>query len=155
MRALDLPWPVEELERRYRAAKSALAARRYQALWLRKKGLSVAATAEAVGITTETLRQWIKRAAAEGLDSLAVRKAGSGARPKLNAAQQEQVLAWADATPRLTLPALRRRIAQEWGVALSETQVWALVRGRGFRRVVPRKQHHQADPAALAAAQKN
>ncbi|HET8631697.1 MAG TPA: helix-turn-helix domain-containing protein [Thermomicrobiales bacterium] len=69
MRALAIPWPVEELERRYRTAKSALAAKRSQALWLRKKGLSAAATAEAVGITTETLRQWIKRAATEGLDA--------------------------------------------------------------------------------------
>jgi transposase len=155
MRALELPWPVEELEQRYRTAESALAARRYQALWLRKRGLGVAATAAAVGITTETLRQWVKRAVAEGLDGLATRKAGSGARPKLTAARQEQVLAWADTTPRLTLPALRRRIAQEWGIDLSETQVWALVRARGFRRVVPRKRHYRADPAAQAAAQKN
>lgn len=155
MRALELPWPVEEVERRYRGAKTALAAKRYQALWLRKKGLSVAAAAAAVGVTTETLRQWIRRAVAEGLDSLAARKPGSGARAKLTAAQQEQVLAWADATPRVTMAALRRRIAREWGISLSETQVWALVRGRGFRRVVPRKQHYQADPARLAAAQKN
>jgi transposase len=117
--------------------------------------MSAAATAEAVGITTETLRQWIKRAGAEGLDQLAVRQAGSGARPKLNAAQQEQVLVWVDVTPRLTLAALRRRIAQEWDIDLSETQVWALVRARGFRRVVPRKRHYQADPAAQAVAQKN
>ena len=155
MRALEIPWPVEELERRYRAASSVAAAKRYQALWLRKKGLGVAATAEAVGTTTETLRQWVKRAVAEGLDALAGRKPGSGARPKLPPAQREQVLAWADATPRLTMAALRRRVAEEWGVAMSETQVWALVRGRGFRRVVPRRQHHRADPDAQAAAEKN
>ena len=155
MRALDVPWPAEELERRYRAARSPAAARRYQALWLRKKGLGVAAVAEAVGATAETLRAWIKRGAAEGLDSLAPRKPGSGARAKLTAAQQERVLAWADAEPRVTIPALRQRIAEAWGVALSATQVWALVRGRGFRRVVPRKRHYQADPAALATAGKN
>jgi transposase len=155
MRALELPWSVEELERRYRTAKSTLAAKRYQALWLRKKGLGMAATAEAVGVTAETVRQWVHRAVAEGLGALAARKAGSGARPKLTAAQQAQVLAWADATPRATLRVLRRRIAEAWQVELSETQVWALVRARGFRRVVPRKRHYQADPAAQAAAQKN
>ncbi|HET8631698.1 MAG TPA: winged helix-turn-helix domain-containing protein [Thermomicrobiales bacterium] len=90
-----------------------------------------------------------------GAGRLATRKAGSGAKPKLTAAQRARVLAWADATPRAPLAALRRRIAQEWGVALSATQVWALVRGRGFRRVVPRKRHDQADPAAQAAARKN
>jgi transposase len=89
------------------------------------------------------------------LDALAMRREGSGARPKLSAEQQEQVLAWADAAPRATLPALRRRIAETWRVELSETQVWALVRARGFRRVVPRKRHYRADPAAQAAAEKN
>jgi transposase len=64
------------------------------------------------------------------------------------------VLAWADAGPRATIPALRRRIAEAWGIGLSATQVWALVRGRGFRRVVPRRRHYPADPAALAAAEK-
>lgn len=29
MRALEMPWPTAELERRYRTAKSTLAARRY------------------------------------------------------------------------------------------------------------------------------
>lgn len=155
MRALEIPWPVEELERRYRAARSPVAARRYQALWLRKKGLGVAAAAEAVGATTEALRAWIKRGVAEGLDALGARKPGSGGRPKLSAAQREQVLAWADAAPRATMATLQRRIAEAWGVALSATQVWALARGRGFRRVVPRKRHYQADPTALAAAEKN
>lgn len=155
MRALEIPWPVEELARRYRGARTAYAAKRYQALWLRAKGLSAKEAAAAVGVTTETLRQWVRRARAEGLDALAARQPGSGARPKLSAAQQARVLAWADATPRVTVAALRRRIAQEWGVTLSETQVWMLVRGRGFRRVVPRKRHYQADSAALATAQKN
>ena len=155
MRALELPWSAAELARRYRGAKGALAAKRYHALWLRKKGLGAAEAAEAVGATAETLRPWVKRGVAEGLDALAGRMPGAGARPKLSAARQEQVLAWADADPRATVPALRRRIAAAWGVALRATQVWALVRGRGFRRVVPRKQHHQADPAAQATAEKN
>ncbi len=42
-------------------------------------------------------------------------------RPKLTPAQREHVLAWADATPRLTLAALQRRVAEEWGDAMSET----------------------------------
>ena len=141
MRALEVPWPEEELVRRFRGAATPLAARRYQALWLRKKGLGVAEAAEAAGATAETLRQWIKCATAEGLDSLAARTPGSGARAKLSADRRERVLAWADADPRATIPGLRRRIGEEWGIALSGTQVWALVRGRGFRRVVPRKRH--------------
>lgn len=155
MRALAIPWTAEELERRYRAAATPLAARRYQALWLRARGVGMREAAATVGASTETLRAWLKRGVAEGLDALACRKPGSGGQHKLTPAQREQVLAWADAAPRATMPVLRARIGATWGVALSEPQVWALVRGRGFRRVVPRKRHYQADPAALAAAEKN
>ena len=155
MRALSIPWEAEELERRYRAATDAAAARRYQALWLRARGLGVGAAAAAVGVSTETLRAWVRRACAEGLDALAARKPGSGAKPKLDPAQQARVLAWADAEPALTLHQLAARVGEELGVAISHTQVWVLLRRAGFRRVVPRKRHHEADPGALAAAQKN
>ena len=155
MRALEIPWAAEELERRYRGARSALAARRFQALWLRARGASVAEVAATVGVTTETLRAWIKRGVAEGLDALAARKPGSGGHPKLTREQQAQVLAWVDAAPRTTMPALRRRVAEEWGISLSEPQVWKLVRRGGGRPVVPRRRHYQADTVAQAAAEKN
>lgn len=155
MRALTVPWGAAELERRYREAATPPAARRYQALWLRAQGRSAREAAATVGATTETLRAWIKRGRAEGLDALAGRKPGSGGRHKLSAAQREQVLTWVDAEPYATMPVLRRRIAATWGIALSEPQVWALVRRGGGRRVVPRKRHYQADPARLAGAEKN
>ena len=155
MRALAVPWAAEELEGRYRRAASAAAAKRYQALWLRARGVGVAEVAATVGVTTETVRAWVKRGAAEGLDALAGRRPGSGGHPKLTAAQQGAVLGWVDAEPRTTMPAVRRRIAQEWGVSLSEPQVWQLVRRGGGRRVVPRTQHYQADPARQATAEKN
>ena len=155
MRALVVPWSVAELEGRYRGARSALAAQRYQALWLRAQGRSVGEVAATVGVTTETIRAWLKRATAEGLDALAARKPGSGGHPKLDAAQRAAVLGWVAAEPRTTMPALQRRIAQEWGIRLSTPQVWKLVRRGGGRPVVPRRRHYQADPAAQVAAQKN
>lgn len=155
MRALGIPWTVEELERRYRGAAGAGAGRRSQALRLRARGLGVREVAATVGVATATVRAWVRRGVAEGLDALAGRKPGSGGRHTLSAAQREQVLAWVDADPYATLPVLRRRIAATWGIGLSEPQVWALVRRGGGRRVVPRKCHDQADPAAQVAAEKN
>ena len=155
MRALEIPWPAEELERRYRGATTAYAAKRYHALWLRAQGTGGRATAEAVGVSTETLRSWTRRAVAGGLDALARRKPGSGAAPKLSPAQRERVLAWADAEPRLTLHALAARVEERWGVAISHTQLWHLLRRAGFRRVVPRKRHHRADAAAQEGATKS
>ena len=155
MRALEVPWSAGELAGRYRGATSALAAKRYQALWLRAQGRGVAEVAATAGVTTETVRAWIKRGIAEGLDALAGRKPGSGGHPKLDAAQRATVLGWVDAEPRTSMPVLRARIAEEWGVRLSEPQVWKLVRRGGGRPVVPRRQHYQADPAAQAGAKKN
>ena len=155
MRALSIPRTAEELGRRYRAATDAGAARRYQALWLRARGVPAGTVAATVGVSAETLRAWVRRGRAEGLDALAARKPGSGAKPKRDAAQQEQVLAWADAAPRLTLHQLAARIGEAWGIRISNTQVWQLLRRAGFRRVVPRKRHHRAGPHAHAAAQNN
>lgn len=155
MRALVVPWSAAELERRYRGAAGALAAKRYQALWLRARGLGVAEAAATVGVATETVRAWVKRGVAEGLDALAGRKPGSGGRHKLTAEQRAAVLGWVDAEPRTSMPVLRARIAAEWGVGLSEPQVWRLVRRGGGRPVVPRRQHYQADATAQARAEKN
>ena len=155
MRALPVPWPVEELERRYRAAKDAGAARRYRARWRGARGAAARAPAGAAGLGTRAARAGVRRGLAEGLDALAARKPGSGAKPKLGPGQQAQVLAWADAEPRLTLHALAARVEERWGVAISHTQLWHLLRRAGFRRVVPRKRHHRADAAAQEGAKKS
>lgn len=119
------------------------------------EGRSAQEAAATVGVTTETLRAWIKRGRAEGLDALAARKPGSGGRHTLTAAQRAAVLGWVDAEPRATTPTLRARIAREWGGALSATPGWARVGRGGGRRVVPRRRHHRADTAAQAVAEKN
>src|SRR4051794_16284839 len=142
MRALAIPGPAAALEARYRATARAAAARRHQALGLRKKGLRAAAAAAAGGTSAETRRRWVKRAATEGLAALAGRKAGSGAKPKLDPARQEQVLAWVDAEPRPTPPAPRRRIAAARGIDPRATQGGARGRARGGRRAGPRKRPH-------------
>src|SRR4051794_24412925 len=140
MRALAIPGPAAALEARYRATARAAAARRHQALGRRKKGLRAAAAAG--GTSAETRRRWVKRAATEGLAALAGRKAGSGAKPKLDPARQEQVLAWGDAEPRPTPPAPRRRIAAARGIDPRATQGGARGRARGGRRAGPRKRPH-------------
>lgn len=110
MRALAIPWAAE-LERRYRAAATPLAARRYQTLWLRTQGRSVREAAATVGATTDMPRAWIKRGAVEGLDMLAGHKPDSGGQHKMTTAQRAGMV--------------RRQLV---------SQVWALVRRGGGRR---------------------
>ncbi len=110
MKALGIGWGESEPKGRYKGARTAYAAKRYQALWLRLRGAAPSQAAAAVGVTTETLRSWIKRAVAQGLDALAERKPGAGAKPKLDAEQQERVLCWVDEDPTLAPAVLRRGV---------------------------------------------
>ncbi len=136
MKALGIPWGESEPKGRYKGAKTAYAAKRYQALWLRSRGAAPSQVAAAVGVTTETLRSWIRRAVAPGLDALVERKPGAGAKPKLDAEQQERVLG-------------------KWGIKVGRTQMWALPRRGGARPVVPRRRHYEADAAAQEGAKKS
>jgi len=155
MRALGIPWGESELEGRYKGAESGYAAKRYQALWLRSRGAVPSEAAAAVGVSTETLRTWVKRAVAQGLDALAERKPGAGAKPKLDAEQQGRLLRWVDEDPTLAPARLRERVLTEWGIKVGRTQMWALLRGGGARRVVPRRRHYEADAAAQEGARKS
>ena len=155
MKALGIGWGESELKGRYKGAKTAYAAKRYQALWLRSRGAAPSQAAAAVGVTTETLRSWIKRAVAQGLDALVERKPGAGAKPKLDAEQQERVLCWVDEDPTLAPARLRERVLGKWGIKVGRTQMWALLSRGGARPVVPRRRHYEADAAAQKGAKKS
>ncbi|HEY7909989.1 MAG TPA: winged helix-turn-helix domain-containing protein, partial [Thermomicrobiales bacterium] len=87
-------------------------------------------------------------ARAHGLDRLARRAGGVGQPPKLTPERQAEVMAWVDAEPRLMLKQIRARIEERWGISLSLTQVWLLLKRHDARRVMPRTRHYQAETAA-------
>ncbi len=80
---------VSELEREYRVAKEATAARHYQAIWLLAKGHTVPAVAEMTSFGTRWLEQLLSRYNARGATALGDQRRHTGRAPR--GAQQRRL----------------------------------------------------------------
>ncbi len=144
------------------------------ALALVLEGRSRTEAASTCGMDRQTLRDWVHRYNAEGLEGLLDRRP-TGAPPRLNAEQQAQVAEWVGQGPDLAEHGvvrwrradlaehgvvrwrradLARLIAQRFEVKLAERSVGALLGRLSFRRLSVRPIHPKADAAAQAAHKK-
>lgn len=146
MRRLEFPaeWTEEVLEQYYKQAQTPMAARRYQALLLCAKSIQRQEVAVIVGVSRRTLQNWIHQALRYGLDSLKTQKGGRGRRSKLNWDQQATLDQWVTDSPTITLRTLQQRIKKEWGIELSQVQIYHLLKKLEYRQVTPQKRHYQA-----------
>jgi len=136
-------------------------ARRLLAIALVLDGASRKTASENCGMDRQTLRDWVHRYNAEGIDGLANR-GGGGVKPRLTSEQMAQLAAWVKAGPdpardgvvRWRRSDLARRIEVEFGVKFHERTVGKHLDKLGFRRLSVRPEHPNADPAAQAAFKK-
>lgn len=136
-------------------------ARRALAIAMTMDGYPRAAAAELCGMDRQTLRDWVHRFNAEGLDGLADRPR-PGRPASLSTAQQKEVEAWIEAGPdvgtdgvvRWRRSDLSERIAERFGVTLNVRTVGKLLRKLDFRRISVRPQHPQSDVIAQEAYKK-
>ena len=146
-----------ELRREAKRCRDAKAARRMLALALVLEGRSRAEAAQAAGMDRQTLRDWVHRYNAEGLDGLSDRRR-PGPRPRLSpelvtAVEQgpdpdrDGVVRWR----RVDLKAL---IEARFAVRLHERSVGKVLRRLGFTRLSVRPKHPEADEAAQEAFKK-
>jgi transposase len=150
---------------RSRAARTdeAQVARRMLALALVLEGWSRQDAAAACAMERQTLRDWVHRYNEAGLDGLRDRPRRNGPPPRLSAEQQAQVAAWVEQGPALERDGvvrwrcvdLRRRIKQEFAVALHESTIGKMLRRLDFTRLQPRPYHPKKDAAAQEAFKKN
>lgn len=141
--------------------KDGRVARRILAIALALEGGGRKTAAQSCGMDRQTLRDWVHRYNAEGLAGLANR-GGSGCKPRLTAAQKEELAAWVEAGPdpetdgvvRWRCADLKRRIEAEFRVQLHERTVGKHLTALGYRRLSVRPQHPKADPAAQEAFKK-
>lgn len=109
----------------------------------------------------QTLRDWVHRYNAEGIDGLCNR-VGGGVKPFLSEDQMAQLSRWVETGPdpardgvvRWRRVDLARRLEAEFGVRLHERTVGTYLAKLGFRRLSVRPEHPNADPAAQAAFKK-
>jgi transposase len=150
-----------ELRRAAARAKDSNAARRMLALAHVLDGKSRHEAATSCGMDRQTLRDWVHRYNAEGLDGLCDRVA-PGPRPRLSPDQEKQVAEWVRQGPDLAVHGVvrwrRADLAQviktRFGVTLAERSVGALLHRLGFRRLSVRPRAPQHDGAAQEAHKK-
>jgi transposase len=156
---LDLP--VSELRRRARLADDADQARRILAIALALEGGSREAAARAAGAQRQTLRDWVIRYNAEGLEGLKDRpKPGRTPRLRGDALTELDRLVGqgpdivADKVVRWRCADLKAVAQERFGVALSERSIGRVLGQRRFVRLSVRPQHPDADEAAQEAFKK-
>lgn len=137
------------------------AARRLLAIALVFDGWSRTDAARAAGMDRQTLRDWVHRYNAEGVDGLKDRPR-SGRPPQLTPENFTELEQWVEAGPDVAVDGvvrwrcvdLRDRLAERFEVTLSERSVARILKKRGFRRLSPRPRHPKADEAAQDAFKK-
>jgi transposase len=150
-----------ELRREARRCRDAAASRRMLALALVLEGSSRAEAARHAGMDRQTLRDWVHRYNAGGLDALRDRHR-SGRKPRLTPEQGAELAAVVERGPdpdrdgvvrwrRVDLKAL---IEARFAVRLHERTVGKVLRRLGFTRLSVRPRHPKADEAAQEAFKK-
>jgi transposase len=139
--------------------QDAKVARRMLAIALALEGCTRAEAAETCAMDRQTLRDWVHRYNASGLDGLSDQPRRNGPLPRRSAEQQAEVAAWVDEGADLERDGvvrwrrvdLRQRIRQSFDVGLHERTVGKLLHKLSFRRLSVRPQHPKSDPEAQAS----
>lgn len=152
---------AEDLRRAARQSKDSDQARRLLALALVLEGAPRTAAARAAGMDRQTLRDWVIRYNAEGVDGL--RDRPRPGRPAQLTDEQMAALArlvedgpdiGVDKVVRWRCVDLQAQIKARFAVEVSERHVGRLLRRLHFTRLSVRPRHPQADEAAQAAFKK-
>lgn len=152
---------ARELRAAASKAKDAKAARRMLAIALVLEGVDRKTAAESCGMDRQTLRDWVHRYNAEGLEGLSDRRS-AGPAPRLSPAQKAELARMVregpdpavDGVVRWRRVDLQRKIEARFGVAMHERTVGKQLTALGFRRLSVRPQHPKSDPEAQEAFKK-
>jgi len=136
--------------------------RRVLAIAMVLDGFSREEAAQACGMDRQSLRDWVHRYNAHGLEGLADRPR-CGRPTRLTKAQQAEVASWVDdgadlardGVARYRRIDLRDRIAGRFGVHLHERSVGKLLQQLGFRHISVRPVHPQTDLVAQETFKKS
>ena len=150
-----------ELRVAARHSKDPRQACRMLAIALVLEGASRQDAAHAAGMDRQTLRDWVPRYNAHGIDGL-LDKPRSGRPPQLKEAQLRKLDAMIEEGPdiaahkvvRWRCVDLKEVIKDRFDVEISERHVGRILKGRGFRRLSVRPRHPKADEATQAAFKK-
>lgn len=156
-----MDYTARDLRAAAKRSDDVAAARRMLALALVLEGKSRSEAATCCGMDRQSLRDWVHRYNAEGLEGLRNRTA-PGAQPKLSREQERGVAELVRNGPDLTEHGVVRWrridlahvIEQRYGVKLAERSVGDLLRRLGFRRISVRPRSPEQNAEAQEAHKK-
>jgi putative transposase len=145
---------ASELREAAARLQDAKAARRMLAIALVLEGWSREAAAEACAMDRQTLRDWVHRYNADGLEGLFNQPRRNGPPPRLSAERLAKLAEWVEQGPdfehhgvvRWRCVDLQQRIREEFSVQLHESTVGKLLRKLSFRHMSVRPQHPHSKP---------
>jgi len=152
---------AEELRAAARRSKDVAQARRLLAIALVLEGKSRTEAAEAAGMDRQTLRDWVHRYNAEGIEGLADRLR-PGRPSRLSEDQKAELAGLIEEGPDVAVHGvvrwrcvdLKGEIKARFDVDLSERQIERLLKQQDFVRLSVRPRHPKADEAAQEAFKK-
>jgi transposase len=120
------------------------------------------AAAELAGVGLQTVRDWVLRFNAEGLDGLINRKA-PGKPPLLNEHQRRELAAVVERGPipavdgvvRWRLIDLAQWVYESYAISASKQALSRTLRQMGYRKLSARPRHHAQDPEAVGIFKKS
>lgn len=150
-----------DLRREAARTRNAGQARRLLALALVMEGASRAEAAQACGMDRQTLRDWVHRYNAQGMDGLIDRPL-PGRTPRLTQEQEAELVVIVEEGPDVAVDGvvrwrrvdLRDVIETRFGVSMHERTVGKVLHKLGFRRLSPRPHHPEVDRQAQEAFKK-
>jgi transposase len=152
---------ASDLRREARRSKDNRQARRLLAIAMVLDGASRDEAARAGGMERQTLRDWVHRYNAHGLDGLSD-KARPGRPSQLNEAQLRELDDLIEKGPDISVHKvvrwrcidLKTIIAERFDVEMSERHIGRLLNDRDYRRLSVRPRHPKADETAQSAFKK-
>lgn len=152
---------IDELHTLYRTETNARLARRLQAVWLARQGLTCKAIMDVIGAARRTIFDWMAKYNHGGIDELSDRPK-SGRPCLLNPNQQKQLTKRIEAGPRdqdvvsvFNAATIDELVEREFGVLYSLRGMQALLGRLGFSYQCPRPRHEKSDPALQDAFKKS
>lgn len=152
---------ADELRAAARRCKDLRQARRLLAIALVLEGSCRQDAARAAGMDRQTLRDWVHRYNADGIDGL-LDKSRSGRPPRLKEAQLRKLDALVEKGPDVAVQKvvrwrcvdLKEVIKDRFDVEISERHVGRILKDRGYARISVRPRHPKADEVAQSTFKK-
>jgi len=150
---------AEGLKKQMKASTNREQFQRWQVIFLSSKGLTSEVVADYVGTTKGTVHQWVFQYNHHGPDGVLLQGRGGRRFGLLTLDEErsllEQIRSKAEQGSIITASAVKVRIEEKTGKAVSEDYIYDVLHRHGWRKVMPRPRHPKADNEKQEEFKKN